>query len=296
MNEFLNKWIQIYKSGSEGIKFIYISVISTVVFGIFNFLLFSGFNISIEKYILLSYNSVFPFLWTFVTFIFVNLNFLDLALTMIMIYFVEKIFRMFFNGESFIKFFFLGSFAGALAFILCSFLSGFRSQYLQGATLGIYSVLLAVISYNPKMKVSLFPLPVQFPIYILGMIIIGLDLITAWSHSETLPLIIARLAAAGFGYFYMKFYQAGNDFLGFIIPDRNKWESWKKIFISRPKSKFKAEPGGNTYSKRPKSDEEYSMDKLDKQKKINQILDKISQSGYESLTREEKDFLFKASR
>jgi hypothetical protein len=45
-----------------------------------------------------------------------------------------------------------------------------------------------------------------------------------------------------------------------------------------------------------KSDEEYNIEKKTKQEKIDQILDKISKSGYESLTRQEKDFLFNQSK
>jgi hypothetical protein len=45
-----------------------------------------------------------------------------------------------------------------------------------------------------------------------------------------------------------------------------------------------------------KTDEEYNMEKRTKQEKIDHILDKISKSGYESLTRQEKDFLFNQSK
>jgi hypothetical protein len=45
-----------------------------------------------------------------------------------------------------------------------------------------------------------------------------------------------------------------------------------------------------------KTDEEYNLEKKSKQEKIDQILDKISKSGYESLTRQEKDFLFNQSK
>jgi len=47
---------------------------------------------------------------------------------------------------------------------------------------------------------------------------------------------------------------------------------------------------------RPKSDEQYNRERADNQKKIDEILDKISKNGYESLTKEEKDFLFKQSK
>jgi hypothetical protein len=47
---------------------------------------------------------------------------------------------------------------------------------------------------------------------------------------------------------------------------------------------------------RPKTDDEFNNNRVEKQKKIDAILDKIGQSGYESLTQQEKDFLFKHSQ
>jgi hypothetical protein len=45
-----------------------------------------------------------------------------------------------------------------------------------------------------------------------------------------------------------------------------------------------------------KSDEEYNLDAKQRQIQIDAILDKIAKSGYESLTKAEKDFLFKQSK
>jgi hypothetical protein len=47
--------------------------------------------------------------------------------------------------------------------------------------------------------------------------------------------------------------------------------------------------------KRPKTDEEYNAEKIEKQKKTDRILEKISKGGYDSLSKEEKEFLFRSS-
>ena len=47
---------------------------------------------------------------------------------------------------------------------------------------------------------------------------------------------------------------------------------------------------------RPKTDDEYNAERAGRQKKIDEILDKIGRSGYESLSQSEKDFLFKHSQ
>ena len=66
-------------------------------------------------------------------------------------------------------------------------------------------------------------------------------------------------------------------------------KSINSVFKSSPKQAKRS-------NSRMKTDEEYNMEKRTKQEKIDHILDKISKSGYESLTRQEKDFLFNQSK
>jgi hypothetical protein len=47
---------------------------------------------------------------------------------------------------------------------------------------------------------------------------------------------------------------------------------------------------------RPKTDDQFNDERIERQKKIDFILDKIGRSGYESLSQAEKDFLFKHSQ
>jgi len=81
---------------------------------------------------------------------------------------------------------------------------------------------------------------------------------------------------------------------GYANPLGINWFSFKKVldwFKHDPKPKFK----DVHFNKAPVSDEEYNKDRVSRQKKIDEILDKISRSGYESLSKEEKELLFKAS-
>jgi hypothetical protein len=69
-----------------------------------------------------------------------------------------------------------------------------------------------------------------------------------------------------------------------------------KAFVGnlfRPKQKMRVQRGGGRVVK---TDEEYNMDAKERQKKIDAILDKIAKSGYESLTKAEKEFLFSQSK
>ncbi len=299
MNDFVDKLTEYYHKGTEGIKIIYFCVIASVVYWIFDFILIKFFNISLSAFILLSAQHFIPFIWTLFTFSFIHISFLDLVFVMIMLYFTERIFRVHFNGESFVKFFFLGNIAGGFLFLIVSYLTGQTFAFLYGAILGVYSVMFAVISYNPKMQVALFPLPVQFPVYILGLILVGLDVFSIATQNQALSLVVSRLGAAAFGYFYMKAFQAGNDFLGKWVPDFDTFNKIISFFKSGFNSRSKVKKEKKEYrneSFRSKTDEEFAGEKAEKQKRMDAILDKISQSGYESLTKEEKDFLFNSSK
>jgi hypothetical protein len=64
----------------------------------------------------------------------------------------------------------------------------------------------------------------------------------------------------------------------------------------RRNTSFTVKKGGKSRSTSFKSDEEYNMEKKQNQAKTDAILDKIAKSGYESLTKAEKEFLFKQSK
>jgi hypothetical protein len=68
----------------------------------------------------------------------------------------------------------------------------------------------------------------------------------------------------------------------------------KSLFSTN--SKMKVKKGGATRGPAFKTDEEYNSDKKKRQEKIDLILDKISKSGYDSLTKAEKEFLFDQSK
>jgi len=81
--------------------------------------------------------------------------------------------------------------------------------------------------------------------------------------------------------------------------DIGKWfeklmDGFVNLFKPKKKRPFKTVHRNRT-TQRP-SQRSKKEDKSDHQKKIDAILDKIGKSGYESLTKEEKDFLFKAGK
>ena len=89
-----------------------------------------------------------------------------------------------------------------------------------------------------------------------------------------------------FGFIYIQFLNSGFDFGKFFVwltelfsPNKKKYTKFKNVYTNKKKSE--------THTKNT------SNSKDEVQIKIDVILDKISKSGYESLSKEEKEFLFK---
>jgi hypothetical protein len=97
---------------------------------------------------------------------------------------------------------------------------------------------------------------------------------------------IAHLGGALFGFIFIKQLDKGRDLSSWM----NNFFDWLVgIFSGRPKLKVSYSKPSYSGGKSLKKQAEKNQEKLDA------ILDKISQSGYESLSKEEKEFLFKAS-
>jgi hypothetical protein len=96
---------------------------------------------------------------------------------------------------------------------------------------------------------------------------------------------LAHMGGALFGFLYILNLRKGKD----IAKGFNRIIDFLATLF-KPRKKMKV-----SY-KRPVTDYEYNKIKSDRQLKINQILDKISKGGYDSLTKEEKEFLFSESQ
>ena len=130
-------------------------------------------------------------------------------------------------------------------------------------------------------------LPVK--IIILAGLYFVYDLLSIGTNDGTAHF--AHLGGAIFGYFAV---QKVNTPKNVLVRMERTWNTlgarFKTLFTNK-KPKLKVQYGG-----RRKSDEEFNTEKVARQKKIDAILDKISKSGYESLSSKEKDLLFDESK
>lgn len=268
-----------YQDGHLAMKLIYINV---AIFIIINIV--SGMS-SLPMVEWMGLNSDYQNLlvkpWTLFTYMFVHIRFFHLLFNMIMLYIIGEFFYRYFGDRAFAKFYFLGGISGGLLFLLIDLISQ-QNGLLMGASAAIYSVLFAMVAYQPDLKVRLFFIsePIKLLHVAIGFIALGFLI-----NAENFGGNISHVGGALFGYFYMKKYERGNTVFS------NFQQSIQKLFKRK-----KTEKTYSAHQKPPRDDYEYADWKKQKEDKTNRILEKISRSGYNSLTAAEKEFLFKQGK
>ena len=159
------------------------------------------------------------------------------------------------------------------------------------------SVVFAVVAFKPDRIIHLIfigPVKIKWlAIFVLVLDIMGLagNLKNGMSGSDGIAHI-AHMGGSAFGLWFGYSMRSGKDitrsFNNFL---NNLFSCFDSDKGDRKRKKIKATKT-DKFSK-PKSDWEYNKDKADDQKETDRILDKISKKGYGSLTKKEKDFLFK---
>lgn len=283
-----------YSSGNSATKLIYINVVVFFTLLIVDFILRTVANSIInttDLFALSSFDDLLTKPWQIFSYSWLHGNLFHLIMNMVLLYFVGQMFLQQFQNRNLVTFYIFGGITGGIFFLLFQNIFNY-SHLLVGASAAVYAVFFGMISYNPKMPVRLLLIPTSFPLLYVGYFFIAFDVYNIIANQNA-GGSISHLGGAIFGYLYMKQFEKGNDFLGnFII----KIEG---LFQKKDKSIFKTYKNTSSTSTRtnvPKDDYDFNHQKVEKQKKIDVILDKISRSGYESLSKEEKDFLFKEGR
>jgi len=220
--------------------------------------------------------------WTIITYGFVHVEFLHILMNLISLYFVGNLFINYFTPRQFISFYVLGTLFGGLVFMLSynifpAFESDVSNSVLLGASAGVSAIFVGIATYIPNHQFKI-PLIGYIKLWHLAAVWIILDVIqipagNAGGH-------LAHIGGALFGFLYVN--QASNV--------NNK--IWSKIssFFTSKKGPLR------TVYKSKKATPKKQTNTTYKQQKINIILDKISKSGYDTLSQDEKDFLFKQGK
>ena len=220
--------------------------------------------------------------WTLLTYAFFHANLWHLLSNMLILSFTGRLFLTFFTQKQFIGLYFLSAIFSGLCFVLIANI--FKVSFsLVGASAAIMALLIAVTTYQPLMefRISLFGIVKLW--HITGLILLHFILLIFYNTGGH----IAHFGGAFFGYIYIKLLQNGTD-LSRIV------DSILNLFSKKQSTPFKKV---HVNPKKPAAKRESKIVIKDKtQQQLDEILDKITQSGYDSLTAEEKEFLFKAGK
>lgn len=279
-----------YKIGNVGVRLIFWNLILFAVPEVF-FALSQLFHVNTDylSYVSLSTNwsdlTWKP--WSIISYAFFHFGVIHLVFNMLMLHFTSRLFLTFFTQKQLLGVYLLSAIFSGLIFLL-----GYHylpmlanvSTTMVGASGAIMAVLIATTAYQPLMDVRLLLIG-NVKLWQIAVLFLFLDLIQLPMNNTGGH--IAHLSGAFFGYIYIKLLQNGTD-LSKIV------DSILNLFNKKQSTPFKKV---HVNPKKPAVKRESKIVVKDKtQQQLDEILDKISQSGYDSLTVEEKEFLFKAGK
>lgn len=240
-----------------------------------------------------SFGSLLMRPWTLLTYMFVQEDFMHILFNMIVLYFGGRIFMEYMSDKKLLSTYILGGLTGAFFYIAAFnifpvFASSMGYSVALGSSASVLAILVAVSTYVPEYSVTLFLFGrVKLKYIALAVILIDLLSIARGNSGGH----IAHLGGASWGFIYIWMMKRGKDFTLNIRP--MNFKRFFRFFTKQqkiPKYRSNFDPG------RPMSDDEYNIQKHKDQDKMDKILEKISRSGYNSLTKDEKAFLFQSSK
>lgn len=273
-----------YKTGGFAQKIIFWNIGVFILMFILEKVSFSIYSLLFANLAVSSFNVVtFWKVWTYFTYSFLHADIWHLLMNMILLHFVSTLFATYFSQKQFLTVYLLGAFCGALFFVLLSTVLAVGSV-LVGASAAIMAPIIGLAYYAPNMELRL-ALVGRVKMWHIAAFIIALNLFQL--SSSNVGGLIAHLGGASVGIVYMICLRNGSDlsriFDGVVNLFRKKSGTrFKKVYVNKQKTTSKTA--------------HLNKDELTNQQKIDVILDKISKSGYESLNKEEKEFLFKVGK
>jgi membrane associated rhomboid family serine protease len=269
--------IKFFKSGSPAMAYIGINALIFIAASLLGVVMtFSGQKgwvaLQIQEYFAFpaAINSLPVRFYTILTYQFFHADFFHILFNMLWLYWIGQIFLSFLKPRQFHFVYLGGGILGALTFLLLFYtIPVFSNQNatLIGSSACVMAILTATATLVPDYSFRLLLIG-EVKLKYLILVYILLDIFgTAGANAGG---SIAHLGGALFGFIYIKLLQNGKD--------------WSRMFKRKPKLKV------------VKNNAPKNRGEMVNQQEIDRVLDKISKSGYDQLTKEEKEILFKASK
>jgi membrane associated rhomboid family serine protease len=279
-----------FKEGSALTRLIYINLGVFLVFRILNvFFFLSGTPFPFMDWLALpaDFELLASRPWTLITYMFLHFDFLHILFNLLWLYWMGQIFLSYFDQGKLVTIYLLGGIFGGLFYVAGYNLFPVFSQIvtdsrLLGASASVIAIVTALAVHAPNHTLHLMfigPVKMKYiALFSVLMYVIGISSSNAGGN-------LAHLGGAFWGVIYVLQLRHGID-LGKGI--NGLFSGLKKTFSPKPKVKV-------SYRK-PVDDIEYNRQKNQDQKRMNEILEKISKSGYDSLSKEEKEILFRMGK
>jgi membrane associated rhomboid family serine protease len=225
--------------------------------------------------------------WTIITYMFVHKDIWHILFNMLWLYWFGTIFLEYLDQKKLVAVYLLGGISGAIVYILSFNIfpvyTGIVAESVAiGASASVMAIVIAVAAYVPDYTVHLLLLG-RVKIKYMALAIFILTSVMDFSVNSGGKL--AHIGGALFGYLYTLNLRQGRD-----IGKRLNSAIDFLATMFKPRKKLKVT------HKKPVTEYEYNKIKVEQQARINHILDKISKGGYDSLTKEEKETLFRESQ
>ena len=226
--------------------------------------------------------------WTMLTYMFLQENLFHLFFNMVILYFSGKIFTEYLSNAKLLSVYIWGGLIGGSLFVLAYNIfpvfqgAVYYSVPLLGSSASVIAILVAIATHVPNYNVNLIIVG-RVKLKHLAIFFIIIDVLSiqrgnAGGH-------ISHIGGAIWGFSYIWLLKNGYSM------NRSRFKLPKFSFRNKPRKVYR-----NPNDKgRPITDDEYNRQKNKQQKEIDVILEKISKSGYGSLTKKEKELLFKSS-
>lgn len=295
--EFKNAWS---KPNNAVVQIILINLIVFAFLNIIKVFLFFG---QVSDWYLLYVRPQFAFPssignalikpWTLISYMFSHEGILHILFNMLIFYWFGRIIQEYLGSKKVISIYVLGGIAGALLYMLAynafpNFSNVVESSTVIGASGGVIAIVVAAAVFMPNYTVFMIligPVKIKY----IAMVLVFLSFIQ--SIGANAGGEIAHLGGALVGWMYISQLNKGSDIGGWVI---SFIQLIKSMFKPQPKIKVTHRSGNRRPTKKEAAKSPDSSNTP--QAEIDAILDKISEKGYESLTKDEKQKLFNASK
>jgi len=282
-----------FKNGSVLTKLIYVNIAAFLLFKLVKLIMVLSGNPNIEiipfvRFFMVPSNLTELLLkpWTIITYMFSHDNFFHLLFNILYIYWFGRVFISIIGERLLLRVYLWGGLSGAALYILSfniipSFSNVYGYSEMLGASASAMAILFSVARNQPDYKIHLLffgPVKLKY----IALVALILDLISISNMTNT-GGHIAHIGGAIFGLIFGKMLLDGK-----ITYPSEKKSVWDFSFTKKKKLKV--------LHRRPLTDMEYNAIRTQRKQDIDHVLDKIKQSGYDSLSKDEKKMLFDASK